>query len=296
MLALSFLLLIGVSLIAEGFDQHIPKGYIYFAMALLGVRRDDQPPRAGEGRAGAPAPGLQGVGLSVRRGSHAGAMELTDIGAIGIPGGRHRACAAGAGARGRCRTAASVHDGRGDGVRCARRRRGDLRLPVHAGAPQGARSGAGAREGVPGGRGRGADSGSRRRAFFIGGKSMGGRMATHLGAAQLEGLSGIVVFGYPLHPPGKPDQLRVAASAVHHGPRPHRAGRARHVWHASGVGAGARSMTLPSTLHVVQRGDHSLAVTGRRREEVLDEVLDVATAWMQRTGDRRPKTGDRRPR
>jgi predicted tellurium resistance membrane protein TerC len=33
-LALSFLLLIGVSLIAEGFHQHIPKGYIYFAMAF----------------------------------------------------------------------------------------------------------------------------------------------------------------------------------------------------------------------------------------------------------------------
>ena len=34
MLALSFLLLIGVALIAESFDQHIPKGYIYFAMAF----------------------------------------------------------------------------------------------------------------------------------------------------------------------------------------------------------------------------------------------------------------------
>ncbi len=34
MLALSFLLLIGVSLIAEGFDQPIPEGYIYFAMAF----------------------------------------------------------------------------------------------------------------------------------------------------------------------------------------------------------------------------------------------------------------------
>jgi len=34
MLALSFLLLIGVSLIAEGMDQHIPKGYIYFAMGF----------------------------------------------------------------------------------------------------------------------------------------------------------------------------------------------------------------------------------------------------------------------
>lgn len=34
MLALSFLLLIGVTLLAEGFDQHISKGYIYFAMAF----------------------------------------------------------------------------------------------------------------------------------------------------------------------------------------------------------------------------------------------------------------------
>lgn len=33
-LALSFLLLIGAMLVAEGFDQHIPKGYIYFAMAF----------------------------------------------------------------------------------------------------------------------------------------------------------------------------------------------------------------------------------------------------------------------
>jgi predicted tellurium resistance membrane protein TerC len=34
MLALSFLLLIGMALLAEGFDQHIPKGYIYFAMGF----------------------------------------------------------------------------------------------------------------------------------------------------------------------------------------------------------------------------------------------------------------------
>jgi len=36
MLALSFLLMIGVTLIAEGFELHIPKGYIYFAMGFSG--------------------------------------------------------------------------------------------------------------------------------------------------------------------------------------------------------------------------------------------------------------------
>jgi predicted tellurium resistance membrane protein TerC len=52
MLALSFLLLIGVTLIAEGFDHHIPKGYIYFAMAFsvfveflnLRLRKAKSPP------------------------------------------------------------------------------------------------------------------------------------------------------------------------------------------------------------------------------------------------------------
>jgi predicted tellurium resistance membrane protein TerC len=52
MLALSFLLLIGVSLIAEGLDQHIPKGYIYFAMAFslfvemlnMKLRKPKKPP------------------------------------------------------------------------------------------------------------------------------------------------------------------------------------------------------------------------------------------------------------
>jgi predicted tellurium resistance membrane protein TerC len=51
MLALSFLLLIGMSLVAEGFDHHIPKGYVYFAMGFsvfveainLRVRKQTEP-------------------------------------------------------------------------------------------------------------------------------------------------------------------------------------------------------------------------------------------------------------
>jgi len=54
-LALSFLLLIGVTLIAEGLDQHIPKGYIYFAMAF--------------------SVGVEMINLRVRR-SHSKAVQL----------------------------------------------------------------------------------------------------------------------------------------------------------------------------------------------------------------------------
>ena len=48
MLALAFLVLVGVTLIAEGFDAHVPKGYIYFAMAfsvaveMLNIRMRDR--------------------------------------------------------------------------------------------------------------------------------------------------------------------------------------------------------------------------------------------------------------
>lgn len=72
MLALSFLLLLGMTLVAEGFGQHIPKGYIYFAMGFsifveglnLRARRASKPirlrpprmhPDGPEGAAPAPA-------------------------------------------------------------------------------------------------------------------------------------------------------------------------------------------------------------------------------------------------
>ncbi len=75
-LALSFLLLIGVSLIAEGFDLHIPKGYIYFAMAfslfveMINLRAKKvarapvklHAPYSPAGGAGAPTLPISGVG------------------------------------------------------------------------------------------------------------------------------------------------------------------------------------------------------------------------------------------
>jgi predicted tellurium resistance membrane protein TerC len=56
MLALSFLILIGVTLVAEGLDFYIPKGYIYFAMAFslliellnIKLRKKHQRPKSAE--------------------------------------------------------------------------------------------------------------------------------------------------------------------------------------------------------------------------------------------------------
>jgi predicted tellurium resistance membrane protein TerC len=79
MLALSFLLLIGVNLIAEGFHQHIPKGYIYFAMAFsvfvemlnLRLRTKSNSKHPVELRAGYVAEG-QHANTTVRAGSRSG--------------------------------------------------------------------------------------------------------------------------------------------------------------------------------------------------------------------------------
>lgn len=70
------------------------------------------------------------------------------------------------------------------------------------------------RAGPPGGAS-GAAKGADRRppALFIGGKSMGGRIASHVAAFHADAagdLAGLVFLGYPLHPPGRPDRRRDA--------------------------------------------------------------------------------------
>jgi predicted alpha/beta-hydrolase family hydrolase len=111
------------------------------------------------------------------------------------------------------------------------------------------------------------------RALFIGGKSMGGRMATHLAAERYRDLKGVVVLGYPLHPPGKPEQRRTAhlptiavPVLIVQGERD-----------AFGTPAELRPVTetMPArvTLHVVAGGDHSLSVRGRPRGEVYAPVV-----------------------
>ncbi|MDP2635080.1 MULTISPECIES: alpha/beta family hydrolase [unclassified Pseudoalteromonas] len=45
--------------------------------------------------------------------------------------------------------------------------------------------------------------------LFIGGKSMGGRMASMLACETDKKINGVLAFGYPFHPPGKPEKLRI---------------------------------------------------------------------------------------
>ena len=117
--------------------------------------------------------------------------------------------------------------------------------------------------------------------LFIGGKSMGGRIATYLAAQGAEDLAGVVALGYPLHPPGKPDQPRTAHLPAIRVPVLIVQGERDPFGTPAELEPVIRTMPAPVALHVVAGGDHSLSVRGRPRDEVYREVLDGVAEWMR---------------
>lgn len=119
--------------------------------------------------------------------------------------------------------------------------------------------------------------------LFAGGKSMGGRIGSQAAAAGLLSPAprGLVFFGYPLHPPGKPGQRRDA-----HLPsigRPLLFVQGSRDPFGSPEEMTALVSTLPdTTLELVTGGDHSLK--GPKRDDpngrMLDAALDRAAGWM----------------
>jgi predicted alpha/beta-hydrolase family hydrolase len=121
---------------------------------------------------------------------------------------------------------------------------------------------------------------SRAPRLFIGGKSMGGRIATHLGAQPPHAAGGIVVFGYPLHPPGKPEQLRVAHFPSITLPMLVFQGERDAFGTPDELTAHAEAIPSRVTVHAIAGGDHSFAVPKRRKEEVLGELVERAADWI----------------
>ena len=119
--------------------------------------------------------------------------------------------------------------------------------------------------------------------LFIGGKSMGGRIATHLAAAGVESLSGVVCFGYPLHPPGKPAQLRVAHLASVTAPMLVIQGERDTFGTPDELRPHLEAMTAEVRLHVIPRGDHSLTVRGRSTSDTYAELAAIAAAFIAPT-------------
>ena len=118
--------------------------------------------------------------------------------------------------------------------------------------------------------------------LFIGGKSMGGRISSQVAAQGVEGVSGLIFLGYPLHPPGKPEQRRDAHLPAIKEPMLFVQGTRDPFGTADEIRA-----LLPrlqrATLHEIAGGDHSFKVSGRgapRPDAVLDGILDGVKNWM----------------
>ena len=123
--------------------------------------------------------------------------------------------------------------------------------------------------------------GAHRHRLFIGGKSMGGRMATHLGAQELAGLKGIVALGYPLHPPGAPDKLRVAHLPAISVPVLIVQGERDAFGSPAELEPHLKTMKKAAvTLHPIAGADHSLTVRSKRGPEVFEEILTTIADWI----------------
>jgi uncharacterized protein len=119
--------------------------------------------------------------------------------------------------------------------------------------------------------------------LLAGGKSFGGRMTSTAQAAEpLPGVRGLVFFGFPLHPPGRPgitraehlDAVRVPMLFLQ-GTRDEFAQLELLRPVVDRLGAGA-------TLHLIEGGDHSFKVakkSGRTPADVMTELLDRIAGW-----------------
>ena len=100
-------------------------------------------------------------------------------------------------------------------------------------------------------------------------------------AQGVDGLRGIVALGYPLHPPGKPEQLRIAHLPAITVPVLIVQGERDAFGTPEELKPVVARMAADVTLHVVERADHSL--TRGRGPQNYDDVLDVISGWMYAT-------------
>jgi hypothetical protein len=116
---------------------------------------------------------------------------------------------------------------------------------------------------------------------FIGGKSMGGRIASQVAAGPHPPIAGLVFLGYPLHPPGKPAQRRDAHLPRVAEPMLFVQG-SRDAFGTAEEIRGLLPRLTRAALHEVAGGDHSLKPGSRRidPQNVMAAVMDLVADWM----------------
>jgi predicted alpha/beta-hydrolase family hydrolase len=121
------------------------------------------------------------------------------------------------------------------------------------------------------------------RRLFIGGKSMGGRIATQVAARDDVKVQGLVLLGYPLHPPAKPEQLRKAHLPRVRAPMLFVQGSRDAFGTPAELAPVVRKLAKGTRLFVVEGGDHSLTVArkaGVTLDQTLARVADEVAAFV----------------
>jgi uncharacterized protein len=122
--------------------------------------------------------------------------------------------------------------------------------------------------------------------LLAGGKSMGGRMTSLAASAEpLEGVRGLVFFGFPLHPPGKPGTDRSEHLDRVTVPMLFLQGTRDKLANLELMKPLAERLGERATLHIVEDADHSFAVpkrAGRDLEDVLFELARATADWAGR--------------
>lgn len=117
----------------------------------------------------------------------------------------------------------------------------------------------------------------------IGGKSLGGRIASQVAAAGVENLSALVFLGYPLHPPGKPDQLRSAHLANIRAPLLFIQGSRDPFGAPDELQRIIKKLKLTAAIHAIDGGDHSFKVPKKSplsQEEVYGAAQDEIARYL----------------
>ncbi|MCP3957248.1 MAG: alpha/beta hydrolase [bacterium] len=121
--------------------------------------------------------------------------------------------------------------------------------------------------------------------LLAGGKSMGGRMTSGAAAAEaLPGVRGLVFFGFPLHPAGKPGTERGDHLDGVDVPMLFLQGTRDKLADLDLLRPVCDRLGDRATLHIVEGGDHSFCVlkrSGRTFSEVLDELADAVEEWSR---------------
>jgi uncharacterized protein len=119
--------------------------------------------------------------------------------------------------------------------------------------------------------------------LVAGGKSFGGRMtSTAQAEAPLPGVRGLVFLGFPLHPPGRPDDKRAEHLARVQIPMLFLQGDRDEFADLQLLRPVVKRLGERATLHLVEGGDHSFKVpkrTGKTEEAVMSELVQTIANW-----------------